>query len=134
LFYFSKSCDILYINIGCSFKFILKVGDEENAENPLAPRHSTPRHTKLHYATRRKSVQKFNKDLNALRRYSFVPCYPTTRHTTWDDVCSIQPSRLFSKRVEACCPPSLLLQPRSRDFDTGSQVLPLDRKHPLLTI
>jgi hypothetical protein len=90
--------------------------------------HATP-----HYATRRKCVQKFNKDLNALRTHLFhaIRQHATRRGTTYAR--SNRPdTRLFSKRVKACCPPSLLLQPRSRDFHTGSQVLPPDRKHPLL--
>jgi hypothetical protein len=60
---------------------------------------STPRHTKLHNATRWKCGV-------ARPTHLFYHFYPTTtRHTTWDDVCSIQPSRLFSKRVERVVPP-----------------------------
>jgi hypothetical protein len=51
-----------------------------NAGNPLAPRH-----TKLRYATRRKFVQNFNKDLNALRTHLFhaIRQHATRRGTTF---------------------------------------------------
>jgi hypothetical protein len=48
------------------------------------PTCSTPHHTTLDYATRRKCVQKFNKDLNAMRTHLFhaIRRHATRRGTT----------------------------------------------------
>jgi hypothetical protein len=49
------------------------------------PTCSTPRDTTLHYATRRKYVQTFNKDLNAIRTHLFhaIRQHATRRGTTF---------------------------------------------------
>jgi hypothetical protein len=85
-----------------------------NAGNPLAPRH-----TKLRYATRRKFVQKFNKDLNALRTHLFhaIRQHATRRGTTFAR--SNRPDFLVSVLSRASL--LLQLQPRSRDFDTSNR-------------
>jgi hypothetical protein len=86
--------------------------------------HATRYHATLRYAT--EMCADINKDLNTMRTHLFhaIRQHATRRGTTYAR--SNRPDFLVSvlKRV---VPP-----PRSRDFHTGSQVLPPDRKHPLL--